>query len=129
MANIAFSTKRKIKLCYFLKFMEWCRRDNHTCQIKVKLAKYCVVEHTAKTKRILINHCRKERRHLHDQNTISHYYVHTMERTMSTRSLRHPKYGVQGIEIGWLALTNYRAHTQTQKALSNIVLTGSRQYT
>ena len=41
-----------------------------------------------------------------------------MERKLSTRSLRHPKYGVQGIEIGWLALTNYRAHTQTQKALS-----------
>ena len=39
-------------------------------------------------------------------------------RKLSTRSLRHPKYGVQGIEIGWLALTNYRAHTQTQKALS-----------
>jgi hypothetical protein len=70
-------------------------------------AKYCVAEHTAKTKRILINHCRKERRHLHDQNSISHFMCIPWRGSRVREKSETPKYGVQGIEIGWLALTNY----------------------
>ena len=83
------------------------RKPEKLWSIQQKQRGYCPNYHL-RIQGILINHCRKERRHLHDQNSISHYYVHTMERKLSTRSLTHPKYGVQGIEIGWLALTNFK---------------------